>query len=347
MKFYLLSLLLTIFISCDKKEINYSEPADVFERNKSIGIGINLGNALEAPKEGEWGLFIEERYIDSIRDAGFNSVRIPICWSAHTQTKSPYEINQTFLARVDQVVKWCTDRNLVTIITIHHFNELYDYPDNETYRNILLSIWEQLTLHYQTVDCDKLIFEPLNEPHNNLTADKWNQLIPEILHVIRSIDTNRTLILDAPDYAYHKSITKLVIPDEEKNAIVSVRYYLPYEFTHQGAHWAEGAEAWLGTTWTGSSIQKNTVIADMNFIKTWVEQNGRPITVGEWGSIIYCDTDSRLTWTKFVREQINQSGFSSNYFDFGVLFRVYDIQNDHWLDGFLEALHLNSCSNPD
>lgn len=307
-------------------------------RNKSIGTGINLGNALEAPNEGEWGLIIEERFIDSIRDAGFNCVRIPICWSCHTDSEYPYQIDKTFLARIDQVVKWCNERDLVVIITVHHFNDLYDYPDNTTYRDMLFSIWEQLTEHYKKTDYDKLIFEPLNEPHNNLTADKWNLLIPEILQIIRSVDTNRTLILDVPDYGNHQSITKLVIPDDEKNVIVSVRYYLPYEFTHQGAHWAEGSDKWLGNTWTGTASQENKVIADMDYIKTWADANHRPITVGEWGSIIYCDNTSRLTWTEFVRRQLEEHGFSSTYFDFGVLFKAYDLENDHWLDGFKEAL---------
>jgi len=338
MKFYLLTLLLIVFSSCDKKEMKIPDELKAINRNKSIGTGINLGNALEAPNEGEWGLIIEERFIDSIQQAGFNSVRIPICWSSHMDSNYPYKIGETFLARVDQVVNWCLDRNLAVIITIHHFNELYDFPDNTTYRNMFFSIWEQLTEHYKQTDCDKLIFEPLNEPHNNLSADKWNQLIPEILNVIRSLDVDRTLILDVPDYGYHQSVAKLVIPDNEKNIIISVRYYLPYEFTHQGAHWAEGSDKWLGNTWTGTSSEKNAVTADMDFIKVWAEENKRPVTIGEWGSIIYCDHESRLTWTEFVHQQIEESGFSSTYFDFGVYFRAYDLENDHWLDGFLSAL---------
>ena len=338
MKLMLLIFLILIINSCDRRENRMPDEFIVENRNRSIGTGINLGNALEAPHEGEWGLTIDERYIDSIREAGFNSVRIPICWSCHTNSEYPYEIDKTFLTRIDQVVGWCNDRDLVAIITIHHFNELYDYPDNSTYRNMFFSIWQQLSEHYKKTDCEKLIFEPLNEPHNNLTSDKWNKLIPEILQVIRSVDSNRTLILDVPDYGYHHSITKLSIPADEKNIIVSVRYYLPYEFTHQGAHWAQGSDKWLGTAWTGTTSQKNTVITDMDFIKTWAEENHRPVTIGEWGSIIYCDSTSRLVWTEFVRRQIEEQGFSSTYFDFGVLFRAYDLENDHWLNGFKEAL---------
>ena len=48
---------------------------DVFCKNKLIGRGINLGNALDAPKEGQWGVTLEEKYFDLISEAGFNSVK--------------------------------------------------------------------------------------------------------------------------------------------------------------------------------------------------------------------------------------------------------------------------------
>ncbi|MCK5922968.1 MAG: hypothetical protein KAG66_18645, partial [Methylococcales bacterium] len=35
-------------------------------RNKALGRGINLGNALDAPKEGEWGWSLEANHFDII-----------------------------------------------------------------------------------------------------------------------------------------------------------------------------------------------------------------------------------------------------------------------------------------
>ena len=56
---------------------------DPFLINKRIGRGINLGNALEAPKEGDWEIIIKPEYFKIIKTAGFSSVRIPIRWSTH------------------------------------------------------------------------------------------------------------------------------------------------------------------------------------------------------------------------------------------------------------------------
>lgn len=324
--------------------VHQSYSTKVFDRNKNIGRGINFGNALEAPNEGDWGMVIKESYIQAIADAGFNSVRLPICWSAHTNNIYPYSIDPVFLNRVDEVMSWCLQRNLSVIITIHHFNNLYNYPNDTLYVNMFFAIWKQLTDHYLSVDHEHLFFEVLNEPEVNLTADKWNQLMPKIIDTIRAKDSDRTLIIDGPDYAYHGSLAKLNIPQSEQNVIVSTRYYLPYQFAQQGSWWNTWTDMnqFLGTTWSATSSEKNTVLSDMAIIKEWSTNNNRPITIGEYGSIMFADNQSRLTWTNFVRTQFENNGFSWSYFDFGVVFKVYSIAENKWLNGFVEALTGNS-----
>lgn len=295
---------------------------------------MNIANALDAPYEGAWGMKIKESYIEEIAMAGFNSVRLPICWTAHISGSPPYSIDPNFLNRVDEILGWCFKRNLTVIITIHYFNELYDYPDDEINRQKFLSIWDQLTKHYLGTKPDHLIFEPLNEPHNNLTPEKWNKMIPEILNVIRKTDTDRTLIIDIAEWGYHTFIEQLKIPENERNVIVSVRYYLPYDFTNQGASWAIGSDDWRGISWTGTPGQEEAVIEHLEFIKKWSEKNNRPITIGEFGAIVEAIHEHRVIWTKFVRTQFEKYGFSWCYFDFGASFKAYNIEKNKWLKGF-------------
>jgi|SRR5579885_2946940 aryl-phospho-beta-D-glucosidase BglC (GH1 family) len=47
--------------------------------------GINMGNMLEAPNEGECGLTVHEEYFDLIQQAGFDFVRLPVRWDAHAE----------------------------------------------------------------------------------------------------------------------------------------------------------------------------------------------------------------------------------------------------------------------
>src|SRR5262245_6092527 len=79
-----------------------ARPADAAHAaNKRLGRGINLGNALEAPREGEWGVRLSPEYFRAIRDAGFDTVRLPVKWSAHAKADAPYTIDAKFAARVD------------------------------------------------------------------------------------------------------------------------------------------------------------------------------------------------------------------------------------------------------
>ena len=82
-------LLLSLFVMVFSNEVygkHEDHKHDAFYRNSRIGKGINLGNAFEAPTEGEWGVRLEKAYFDIIAKAGFNSVRIPIRWSAHAKS---------------------------------------------------------------------------------------------------------------------------------------------------------------------------------------------------------------------------------------------------------------------
>jgi hypothetical protein len=46
--------------------------------------GVNMGNMLEAPNEGDWGSYVQQEYFDLIKQAGFDFVRLPVNWKAHT-----------------------------------------------------------------------------------------------------------------------------------------------------------------------------------------------------------------------------------------------------------------------
>ena len=76
--------------------------ADSAAINKRLGRGINMGDMLEAPVEGEWGPALDENYFALISARGFTSVRIPIRWSGRARlgVEPPYTIAPQFFERV-------------------------------------------------------------------------------------------------------------------------------------------------------------------------------------------------------------------------------------------------------
>ena len=109
-----------------------------FDQNKKLSRTINLGNALEAPNEGDWGVVLNEEYFKLIKEAGFTAIRIPIRWSNHTTNEAPYTINPIFMNRVKWAVDQAIENKLTVIVNIHHFEDIMENPDEEKQKLYLI-----------------------------------------------------------------------------------------------------------------------------------------------------------------------------------------------------------------
>ncbi len=306
-----------------------------FEQNARLGRGVNLGNALEAPVEGEWGVTLEEGYFDVIQEAGFDSVRVPIRWSAHAEEKAPYTIDPALFERVDWVVEQATKRNLAVVLNIHHYDEVMESPRLQEER--FLAIWEQISQHYQKSP-DSVFFELLNEPNGTLAFTSWNQFIGEAIQVIRKTNARRTIILGPGNWNSITNLNELVLPPEERNLIITVHYYSPFQFTHQGAEWVDNMDIYLGTTWTGTADQMKEIDRNFDQAAKWSSQNQRPIFLGEFGAYSKADMDSRHLWTNYIARAAEERGFSWAYWEFCSGFGAYDPVAAAWREPLLTAL---------
>src|SRR6478736_80535 len=62
--------------------------------------GINLGNALDAPREGAWGVTLEEKHFEMAKAAGLDHIRLPVRFNSHAKNEAPYTIEDSFFKRV-------------------------------------------------------------------------------------------------------------------------------------------------------------------------------------------------------------------------------------------------------
>jgi len=104
------------------------EPTSTPSRSVNLNRGINFGNMLEAPNEGDWGLRVQEEYFDRVKYASFDFVRLPVRWNMNAEEGKPYTIDPSFFFRVDQVVEWALERNLTTVVDFHHYEEMMTDP---------------------------------------------------------------------------------------------------------------------------------------------------------------------------------------------------------------------------
>ena len=223
----------------DSSALGQNEP-DAFQVTRMLGRGVNLGNALEAPKEGEWGLTLQKEYFGAIRKAGFESVRVPIRWSAHAGTEAPYTIDPVFFERVDWVVDQARASGLAAVINVHHYEEVYAKPEQHGMR--LTALWRQIAQRYRGRPA-RLVFELLNEPNGALTDEKWNAMIPELLRTIRETNPRRAVIVGPGNWNNADRLSRLRLPAQDRMLIATFHYYSPFQFTHQGASWVKGSDA--------------------------------------------------------------------------------------------------------
>jgi endoglucanase len=302
----------------------------------AFGRGVNLGNALEAPREGEWGVRLEEEYFDLIKSAGFDSVRIPVRWSAHPDSAPPYRIDPQFLDRVDWAVRQALERRLFVVMNMHHYGEIMEKPDQ--HRERFLALWDQISRHFKDQP-PALSFELLNEPQGKLTAEKWNDILSAALLVVRRTNPNRTVVVGPANWNSIGQLENLRLPESDRNLAVTFHYYSPFKFTHQGARWVgDQSQAWLGTRWTGTKGEQRAVTRDLDAAITWAVKHRRPIYMGEFGAYSKADLDSRARWTRFVADDAIRRKIGFGYWEFCSGFGVYDAKRGQWVGPLRDAL---------
>ena len=150
---------------------------DAFTQNQLLARTINFGNALEAPNEGAWGLYLAESDFETVKEAGFSAVRLPINWATHADLAAPYSIDESFFKRIDWAVEQATRRDLALILDMHNFEALMLEPASQKER--FLALWRQVAEHYRDAP-PQIMFELLNEP-NGAMNEVWNEYLAAAL----------------------------------------------------------------------------------------------------------------------------------------------------------------------
>lgn len=309
---------------------------DVHAQQRRLGRGLNMGNCLEAPTEGAWGVRIQPGDFDNIRRAGFDSVRIPVRWSAHAAPQAPFAIDTAFAGRVEQVVREALGAGLAVILNVHHYEELDRDPLG--HRDRLVGIWRQVSSRFKGFP-DGLQLEVYNEPHAAHTAEIWNETLRLALAEIRRHHPTRAVHVGGVDWSQAHTLGKLRLPEGDRHLIGHFHCYAPFAFTHQGAEWVPDTERWVGRRWEGSDAERAEVAQVLDTAAAWSRQTGRPVHLGEFGSYgKHADPASRERWTAFVAREAERRGISWNYWEYQAGFGVWDPRAGKWREPLLRSL---------
>ena len=149
-----------------------------------------------------------------------------------------YTIDPTFLSRVDWVVAQAKLNHLNAILDYHNDETLMKNPAANADR--FVAIWKQIAEHYQA-EPSSIFFELLNEPDNKIGEQNWNDLLAKTLAVVRPTNPTRIVVIGPVCLNGIWKLPTLALPENDHNILVTIHYYNPMTFTHQGASWIEGS----------------------------------------------------------------------------------------------------------
>ncbi|MBN1308322.1 MAG: cellulase family glycosylhydrolase [Chitinispirillaceae bacterium] len=301
---------------------------------RALGACINLGNALEAPKEGEWGVVLKKSYFSHAKSLGFQSVRIPVRWSAHVDTIAPYAIDPAFMNRVLWAIDQALINNLKAIINVHHFEPLMSDPVK--FSPVFISIWKQVAKRCASYG-PELYFELCNEPNGAMSAAQWNELAGKALAVIRPTNPRRSVIIGGTEWNAARGLNTLTLP-ADSFIIATFHCYDPMQFTHQGASWVKASSMWKGIRWRASRCDTALLIAMFDGVDAWSKKAGVPMFLGEFGALDTADTISRVLYTAFIAKQAVERGWPYAYWKYNNNFGIYDDETNTTRDFLINAL---------
>ncbi len=313
-----------------------------FDVNKRLGRGINYGNMFEDPSSAVNVTNWKPQYARMISGLGFNHIRIPVRWETRTTTSEPYTISPSFLAKIKQVVDSALDNRLHVIINMHHHDSLFANPEKQKAR--FLAQWKQISAYFKDYP-DSLLFEIMNEPNGNLTAAKWNVFLVDALAEIRKENPERVVVIGTPDWGGLGGLPYLQLPDDD-NIILTVHYYNPFQFTHQGASWVSGSTPWLGTKWNDSETEREVVANEFAPLVQYGKTHNVPVHIGEFGSYSKADETSRKKWTTYMARFLDSAGFSWAYWEFSAGFGIYNPATGKYNQYLVDALLHNELPEP-
>jgi len=243
-------------------------------------------------------------------------------------------LNPAWFATLDGLVNAAVKQDLNVILDMHDYERCFE--DVQRCRTQVLTFWEQVAAHYQGAP-GNVIFEILNEP-NRAMNDHWNALLVEALAVIRKTNPTRNVLIGPAFWNNISWLPKLELPASDRHIIVSVHYYEPHRFTHQGATWGDAEWRKLSGIRWGSAADHAKLDSDFDAAQQWAKRHDRPLFLGEFGAYDKAPLEDRVKYTAAVARAAEKRGWAWTYWQFDSNFIVYDIDKDRWNEPIYRAL---------
>jgi len=318
-------------------------------RCNAFGKGQNLSNWLEATWDNTWPSTTRytKWHLQKMKEAGIQSLRLPIQFAKITDTIAPYNVdeNHALFSRIDTIIAWCNELDLMLIIDNHHGWQITN-SNWRTQQQRFAHLWSVVAKRYQYLDPNRFTFELLNEPgipsNGALDNDSLSSLLTVAIDSIRQHTTAHSIIV-SPSFGSWGLAYESYTPLADSNLIYTWHLYDPINFTHQGFSWNTPFYP-AGLTYpSAGNVYEPALALSWQHIVQWKNTYNKPIFLGEFGVSHFADAQSKCNWIEYVGTQILQHNISWFYWDWAIDFSMFQsgsIDKDSITPCFKRALRL-------
>jgi len=298
---------------------------------KRLGRGINI-LGYDGIWEGGTNAPFKLAYLKRIRDAGFQHVRIN--FFAFKFMDDTGLVKEDVLARLDRVIDAVIASDLTPVLDEHDYGVCQ--IDVRRCSELLKSFWRQISERYATRH-DRLVFELLNEPGGAMTGATWDALANELLAIVRRTNPDRLVIVAAINSEDLSKIEHPRLPERDRNLALTVHYYAPFKFTHQGAPWSPELSKLKNVRW-GTPADRKRLIDDFDRIAEWSRRENRPVYLGEFGVLEFAPSRDLQLYLSVVTREAETRGWAWAYWQFDHDFAAFDPATERWVQPVLRSL---------
>ena len=293
---------------------------DATDAVKNMGLGWNLGNALDAnsqqyhdptqanywgqqdvTSESCWGQFpTKAELLTMMKDAGFGAIRVPVTWYNHMDIDG--NVDEAWMNRVHDVVDYVISQGLYCIINVHHDTG----ADSQNWASWLKAdasvytaqkaryekLWQQIANEFRNYD-QHLLFEAYNEmldaqsswnfAQSNTSYDAINNYAQSFVNVVRATGGNnaqRNLIINDYGASSGSGTWSTKLQDPLK------QMKIPDGESNHIIFEVHNYPSLIDNDKQNRSISdiQTEIDAWITNLKTHLVNKGAPVIIGEWGT---------------------------------------------------------------
>lgn len=220
--------------------------------------------------------YITREDIRFIKQAGFNSVRVPFSYRLFVSEGEPQKLEGAGYELLDRVVDWCKKEGLFVILDMHaapggqtgdNIDDSWGYPflfESAESQDLTVNIWRKIAARYRgepTVVGYDLLNEPIAHYFDSVYLNpKLEPLYRRIVAGIRQVDRNHIIFLGGAQWDTNFKV--FGTPFDDKVAYTfhkywmdvnqqSIQEYLDFRDQHSVPIWmgesGENTDEWIGS----------------------------------------------------------------------------------------------------